>query len=519
MKTKILFALIIIFSVFLKIEISRAENLPLQIINIKPAGTGSPAIPASYRIFYAYPGIEYKIRAAVIGGDYPYTFSLSNAPTGMTVDEAGYILWTNPQESANNIGLRVTDSDGDYVDTIWSISVQTSGFKFVDGGATINGDGSINSPYSSIENMTLSASATDIVYFRSGTYLVPARGDHTINNASAFEWNNPSNTSSQWLAYPDEGVTLDLNNNRYLYGNSSNPFYFQGLRFYQGREYFFRTSSGLNYSTFLDNIFDTLTLERTDYNSNQGTYFTMHAGTGHYLIFQGNDFSNFTGTQGIGSLYDQNTTLVENNSFFDFSGANSTNQVLAFKIGISGLTFRGNKVILSAQDDFGLLGGSTNSMFADGTPYGHGPKSENIEISYNYFRHYGSGLVEFNRYNDQGVTWIYRNTFGSPLQMTNLNEDTGGCEGPWYINNNVLQNTSSGINYHYTCSGNYTTCVSQSGNIGATSGIIEGDGNLTEAYSQYLGLAGWQFADGRTPLDLLAQNEDSPLSPTGLNIL
>jgi hypothetical protein len=206
-------------------------------------------------------------------------------------------------------------------------------------------------------------------------------------------------------------------------------------------------------------------------------------GTGYFLTFQGNVFSGYRGTQGIGSLYDQNKILIENNNFTDFTNANSTNQVLAFKVGIVNLTVRGNIVNLSPTENFGIMGGSTNSMFADGRPYGHGPKSENIEILFNYFRHDGGGNIDFNRYNDQGTTWIHRNTFASTgVQLTNLSDSDP--DGPWFANNNVIQNGAASLSYHYTCSGNYTSVVSQSGNIGATSGVVNSNGLLTTSYSR-----------------------------------
>jgi len=474
---------------------SQGAYQPLQVISPRASGTGSPAIPSTHRIFSAYPGLAYKIRAQVVGGDYPYSFALNNAPAGMTVDSKGYIRWPNPQANAQNIGLRITDSSGNSINTSWSINVQTSGFRFVDINAPTNGNGSLTSPYNSIANMALTAAATDIIYFRSGRYPVPARGTHTIGNASAYQWRNPD-TATKWIAYPGASVTIDLTNNRYFYEATNVPFYFDGLTFYQGREYFFRAISTSTYVTFLDNTFDTLTLERPNYNSNQETYFTMHGGKGYFLTFQGNKFSGFRGTQGIGSLYDQDTILVENNHFTDFSGANSTGQVLAFKTAIINLTLRGNVVILPASSDFGIMGSSLNSQFTGGTE--HGTYSENIEVLYNYFRHDGSGLVEFNRFNNQRTTWVYRNTFASRLQMTYLDVD---CNGPWIINNNVFQNASSGLSYHYSCSGNYTACVSQSGNVGATSGLINLEGKLLPGHITNLGLAGWQFPDGSTPME------------------
>jgi Putative Ig domain len=513
------FLLLVAFFLFLSTNGVNAANMPLSVINIKPAGSGTPAIPAENRIFHAYPGVEYKIRAAVVGGDYPYSFSLSNAPSGMTVDNSGYIRWSNPQANANNISLQISDSSNNSISTTWSINVHTSNFKFVDRGAVGGGDGSFQNPYSSIAEMAAGASSNDIIYFRTGTYDVPARGGHTINNASAFQWYGPTNTSVQWLTYPGESVTIDLMNNRYFYGTTNLPFYFEGLKFYRGREYFFRASSELSYVTFLDNTFDTLTLERTEYNSNQGTYFTMYAGRGHNLIFQGNTFYGFRGTQGIGSLYDQDTILVENNHFSDFDGANSTNQVLAFKVGIVNLTLRGNVVNLESSSNFGMTGGSTNGCFfnGDGT---HGPKSENIEILYNYFNHFGiSSGADFNRSEDQGTTWVHRNTFVSDVQMTRLSP--GNCDGPWYFNNNVFENSASGISDHYANTVTWSTCLTEhNNNLGATSNLVDANGLLTGNYSSYVGIVGWQFSDGTTPIAInIAGDNIAPNTPVNLSVL
>ncbi|MCE9638039.1 MAG: IPT/TIG domain-containing protein, partial [Planctomycetes bacterium] len=72
---------------------------PLEITNIKPSGAGG--LDAQNRIFRAYPGIPYVIRAAVMGGSFPYTFSLSNVPAGMTVDaRTGEVSWPNPTADA-----------------------------------------------------------------------------------------------------------------------------------------------------------------------------------------------------------------------------------------------------------------------------------------------------------------------------------------------------------------------------------------------------------------------------------
>src|SRR5687768_828694 len=71
---------------------SLAANYSLELVSPRAAGTtpssGSDAISAQNRIFRAYPGIAYNIRAVVVGGAYPFTFTLGNAPAGMTIDAA-----------------------------------------------------------------------------------------------------------------------------------------------------------------------------------------------------------------------------------------------------------------------------------------------------------------------------------------------------------------------------------------------------------------------------------------------
>ena len=77
-----------------------AANYPLELISPRAVGTspssGLAAMPSGHRIFKAYPGLEYNIRAVVIGGAYPFTFALSNAPSGMSINADGTITWPNP---------------------------------------------------------------------------------------------------------------------------------------------------------------------------------------------------------------------------------------------------------------------------------------------------------------------------------------------------------------------------------------------------------------------------------------
>lgn len=72
----IIFFPIIFFSLFFFANdvFAYGNHQPLEIIAPKEAGTGDPAIPATHRVFRAYPGIQYEFKAQVIGGTYPYVF-------------------------------------------------------------------------------------------------------------------------------------------------------------------------------------------------------------------------------------------------------------------------------------------------------------------------------------------------------------------------------------------------------------------------------------------------------------
>lgn len=111
-------------------QMAQAANYPLEITNLKPAGTAGS--PASSRIYHAYPGLVYNIRAAVVGGAYPYTYSLTGAPSGMTIDaQTGEINWPSPTGAATPT-LVVVDSEGTRVTSAWTVTAATTNFRFVD---------------------------------------------------------------------------------------------------------------------------------------------------------------------------------------------------------------------------------------------------------------------------------------------------------------------------------------------------------------------------------------------------
>lgn len=489
--------LLIIFIFFLFISQVYAANYPLEIINIKPAGTGTPAIPSSNRIFYAYPGIEYNIRVAVIGGLYPFQFSLSNAPEGMTIDEdSGVITWPNPQSNSGTITVSVTDSESTTVTANWAVTVTTTNFIFIDSSYSGTESGSITQPYDSVTDILGNGNSTYIVYFRSGTHVIPAF--HGVYDGSGCALDYGSLTPAQWIGYPGETATIDMNDHYFETNAATNQFYFDNLSFIDMDRWLWRCDSSHNYKTVRRcTITDrTSTLET---NGNQGTLYTSDTGVGYYFVFQDNTISNYYGAA-VGSIYRSNKFLIEDNYIYNGHGVGLTISVaIAAKVYLDGMFVRHNKILNnSSYSDplYSLLGAGGNSMMAD---------SDNIEICFNFFDS-SSGDVAHRFNNDsptlpQLTTWYYRNTTIGKIQMTNLNGSD--CDGPFILNDNVLINdneATGGVEYHYTCSNTPSNCVTLEDNLLGTiaDNIVDEDGFLTSEYIEYVGTRGWQIEEDTT---------------------
>ena len=465
------------------------NNQALEIIAPKASGTGSPAISSNHRCFRAYPGITYEFRAQVIGGAYPYVFSLSNAPDGMTINRStGVITWANPQTSASNITLAVQDRDGDSASSSWSITVGTSGFLFVNSSYSGTETGTISQPFNSIQDLLdLDRShESDFVYFRTGSYPVPTyHPDYGPGNGCSLSYDGGK--PHIWMGYPGESVTIDMDEHYFCTGQETTPYYFGRLRFYNSSEYGFAASSRSNYATFYRCEFDTLTTGRSG-NGNQGFYFTFAEGTGNHLVFQDCEFHDYTGTAGIGSLYSQNKMLIEGCRFYNqYAGITSICTAIAAKSSIANSTFRRNEATISEGS---VLGTGVNGMF---TRHAEENYSDNNEICFNYFAHNGGGRVHtFNNNGNQRSLYHYRNTTVGSVVMLNL-VSPDSCEGPWYFDSNVFQNSASGLTYHDTCENGSSCITSYDGNLGGTTGLVDGSGLLVNR--DYVGTYGWEIAE------------------------
>ena len=110
MKKKIIFILgfgILLLVAFVNSVI--AANFPMDVIQPKQG------FDNLNRFHRAYPGLEYSVRVAVIGGMFPFKYYLDSGPAGMTVSgNMGEITWT-PADTGNRIEsgvLRGGDGEG-----------------------------------------------------------------------------------------------------------------------------------------------------------------------------------------------------------------------------------------------------------------------------------------------------------------------------------------------------------------------------------------------------------------------
>lgn len=492
-----------------------AANYPLELVSPRAANTapvsGKPAISAANRIFWAYPGLEYNVRAAVIGGAYPYSFELANAPAGMTVNSnTGEISWPNPTASASPT-LRVTDSEGSSVQGSWTINVDANRFIFIDANrgrdfdAGTPGTGTISNPFRRIRDLysgNTYAAKTDgrhvnkIAYFRSGTYYIDGFVEDTNGNYAGRMAVLDTAKPVAWIAYPGESPVIDgqcralspqigsrpCNYGTHIafYGNGNNT-YIDGFRFVNFAVHAFRTAGTGNYQVF----------RRSQYSINGPTvggvnqgFITTMAGEngahGNYLTIQDNVFQDIEQGSCI-KLYSTQRVLIEDNICRDVQGGES--EALAAKGGeMDRVTIRRNTITDFARSG---IGGNMHVLLSG-------------EILFNFVSGNSTrGSLDVNQDGVAGRMYIERNTFVGRVAVNN----TDSADGPFYFRNNVIVNSDPGNHLYF---GNVTdpSRVVLTDNLVGTpaQGIVDSAGLLTAAYEQFRGIRGHEIGNSSRPL-------------------
>lgn len=195
------------------------QYFPLTLLSPRAAGTagvgGGTGLSSNDRIFFACTGKEYAIPVSAVGGVFPYTVTLSNAPAGMVAEKytsadgtkMWRIRWPNPTSTASNITVRVTDALNSFVEGTWSITVGTSGWNFVDSNNSAGGrNGTEANPWNSLVELRNNAAPSSRSYLR-GTFTLTSTssGGAWFNNMDF----NDNATSVVWMPYPGESYTIN----------------------------------------------------------------------------------------------------------------------------------------------------------------------------------------------------------------------------------------------------------------------------------------------------------------------
>lgn len=441
---------------------AEAANYPLEIIQPRAGLT------IKNRFYKAYPGLEYNVRIGCIGGLYPYTYALTSAPTGMTIDKnTGVIIWPNPPASSLpvNVSVEVTDQEGTKTKVTWPITVTTTGFLFLDAvngkAASSGGAGTLTNPFKTMNDFFKgdkynSTYADYFVYWRNGTYFVdtPVEDQGRVPFVADYK-------PQVWLAYPGENPVIDYRkivDQSIIFYSGNDNVYLDGLEFKNMLSYGVQVESNQP-----GMVFRRLKLHElgTSPGANNQSFIRVLAnGQGNYLTIQDCEMYNLNHGCAI-KLYQTNKTLIEDNLIHDFVDCEG----IAIKQDITRTTVRHNKIYNVPNHS---IGGNMNNT--------HWTSQDN-EILFN--RVWGDCSIAVNQNGVAGLMYYYRNTFECPIVILQPGP------GPFIFSRNVIQTSS-------TFSGTLTNVV-QSANLTGPSGIVDPNGSLTSNYSSYVGQVGWQI--------------------------
>lgn len=474
---------------------SLAANYSLELVSPRAVGTapisGGPAITGGNRIFKAYPGIEYNIRAVVIGGAYPYTFALGNAPSGMTINSrTGEIRWPNPTGSTATPTITVTDGEGTSRSSPWTIAVTTAGFKFIDAAnGSASGTGAIGSPFRTLSDLytNTNSNGTDIVYFRSGTYT-PQNLPRTSVGTAWERVEVEGRMSNMWIAYPGESPMIDfgfvpnVDAGVILRFNGDNA-YIDGFQTRNSRVIGFQILIG-DYAVFRRlRMRDLNTIRANLDGSNSAFIMCVTGGAGNYgdyLTIQDSEFANAPSDLAL-KTYTQRKMLIEDNNLHDLHYGTE------LKADMPQFTYRGNR---HYNIPGRAIGGNMHESATSG------------EILFNLVL--GSGSEAALDVNQDGMARridIYRNTFVGRVRVRN----TDLLDGPFRFQNNVIVSNDPGTSLLSRIlleSVSDLLRITQLNDLtGAPSaGIVDAAGNLTANYSQHIGSRGYQLSDLPRPM-------------------
>jgi len=474
-----------------------ADLSPFELEVIQPR----PALDENNRYYRAYPGIEYNVDINVVGGRYPYKYELTQKPTGMVINsDTGEVSWSAPEENNNAyaVQIKVTDSEGTQQNVSWTIKVTKEKFLFVDAvNGTIGAPGTLENPMKTFEDVyggldyTAKNAITNqhnFVYFRGPSD--PSDSSHTYI-PQGFTAGKPG---VQWtyrhpavlMAYPGENPRFDFSNTYFFGDTVLDNFYIEGFNITQissvsqpGQYHFaFRIPGNSSNVTFRRNSFNNLATSTGSYNQSV-IMMTSSSSRGKDWAIVNNEFANLQHAYGVLG-YTVENVLIANNYIHDTSDPEGTGSSHAIGPKVDCTKWFIRKNVLKNIGNSGIWLYYASKL--DGQEFG------NMEVSYNYVEGNTPLTVNDKWAAAELPSHFFRNTFVGKVNFDYVNSGTG----PFFLSKNVIINDPSN---HVKC----TSCdaperIIQDSNLTGdnSSNIVNEFGNLTDGFSQYIGLIGWQ---------------------------
>jgi hypothetical protein len=490
----------VLFGLLLAVPV-QAANYPLEIT--QPQAN----LNVTNRFYKAYPDLPYEVRLAVVGGLYPYQFSLGTAPAGMSIDaHRGTITWPHPVElgSPHQVQATVVDGEGNQQTVSWTITVTTQGFRFLDAvnGLTVaqGGTGSIENPWKTIADWyegtdyaskTAASYVDEFLYWRSGVYsLADAYKEDAV--AGMHPGRVPVLASAKpvvWLAYPGELPVIDHAYNGapdsgafIIFYASSENVYIDGLEFRNTKCK--SIEMGADGSNQVLRNLQMHDLHYGEDGANCAFVMTTTGEPGDNMVIQDSSFHdlNIVSAAAMLKIYAKNKLLIEDNTLHTVTGSDDS-EGIALKGGeMTRLTVRGNVIHGVPRKS---IGGNMHTL-------------QDSEILFNCIYNAADAAIDINQDGLATNLYVYRNTVLGRVQVRN----TDSADGPFFLYNNVFVNDDSG-----TPEGSHVfhDAVSDPSQVVLTDnlvgfpedGITDAAGNLSPAHQQYLGTHGCQLTEER----------------------
>lgn len=438
---------------------------------------------ADYRYYKNYTGIKYRVPVLVHGGAWPFNYSLTNAPDGMTLGENygdtdyGIIEWPNPTAGDHTVAILVTDQEGTTASVSYTLTVGTSGFIFLDAvsGNDSTGDGSIGNPFQTIgawyETKTDTTYSGQHVIYRAGTYrtdVAPIEGSVRMACVS-------NNKPTVHYAYPDESVFIDVQNSHWIYyGGNTNVFHGgftqQGINVSSGYKGLVVGSSETNQQVFECSFSAPLVAGVGGQNPSHiftsrefgnGTKADTYVGISHCAFTGGDNYMLYLNYQaGIG--------VIEANIINNVQSSN-------------GFYLKEDSHRFSIRANEGANNNGKLVQFDYNTP-------TDIEIAYNNYESTGVAVESGPTSGAVSDIFMYRNTWRTPNFIA-----SNGSSGTITQERDVVIHSGSFGTAWQEVSNNVT--ISQTDNLIATSGVVDANGDLAGSdRTNYLGARGYEVS-------------------------